>query len=285
MLPGFVIGLREGIEASLIVGILATFLVKAGRRDALRPTWIGVAIAILLCTGLAVALAAVNSHLPQREQERFETIVAGVAVVLVSSMIVWMCRHARSLRGSLEASASAALASGSALALVVMAFIAVLREGVETSVFLVAVFQHASSALLSGGGALLGIAASIAIGYGIYRGGVHLNLARFFRITSLLLVLVAAGLVSSALHTANEGGWLNSLQGQALDVSAVVAPGSVRASLITGMFGLQPQPTVAEVIGWLAFAVPMAVYVLWPARRAGGGGPSVRCPATDGIPA
>lgn len=219
MLPGFVIGLPEGIEASLIAGILATFLVKAGRRDALRPTWIGVAIAILLCTGLAVALEAVNGHLPQREQERF---------------------------------------------------VAVLREGVETSVFLVAVFQHASSALLSGGGALLGI---------------HLDLARFFRITSLLLVLVAAGLVSSALHTAIEGGWLSSLQGQALDASAVVAPGSVRASLITGMFGLQLQPTVAEVIGWLAFAVSMAVYVLWPARRPGRGGRSVRSPATGGIPA
>ncbi len=104
----------------------------------------------------------------------------------------------------------------------------------------------------------------LGVGLGIYRGGVRLNLARFFRITSTVLVLVAAGLVASAIHTAHEAAWLNQLQQHALDLSWLVHPGSVGSSLLTGMLGLQPQPTVGETAGWLIYALPMLVYVLWP---------------------
>jgi high-affinity iron transporter len=265
MLPTFVIGLREGVEAFLIVGIVAAFLRQEGRRDALRWMWAGVGLAVALCAaGGVVVLELVSRSLPQAEQEALETVIGAVAVGAVTFMIVWMRRNARGLRRTLENRASHALAKGSVLALVAMAFFAVIREGFETSVFLLAAFDSSTSPGAAGGGAVLGVAAAAAIGWGIYRGGIRLNLVRFFRTTGVVLVLVAAGLVATSLHTAHEAGWLNSLQGQALDLHWLVATGTVRGSLLTGLFGFQPKPVVAEVLGYLLYAVPVALYVLWP---------------------
>ena len=139
-----------------------------------------------------------------------------------------------------------------------MAFIAVMREGVETAVFMLAAFQASGDATSAGLGAVLGILLAAAIGWGIYRGGVRLNLDRFFRLTAVVLVLVAAGLVASAIHTAHEAAWFNSLQGQAVDLTWLVRPGTVSSSLVTGVLGIQPQPTVGEALGWLLFASPHA---------------------------
>lgn len=264
MIPTFVITLREGVEASLIIGIIAAFLVKEGRRDATRQMWFGIGIAVALCVGVAVLLEVVGRQLPQKEQERLETIVGLIAVSAVSYMIVWMRRHARGIKAQLEGDAASALATGSTLALVGMAFLAVLREGFETSVFLLAAFQDASDTTAAGAGAVLGLVAAIAIGLGLYRGGVRLNLTRFFRFTGIVLVFVAAGLLASAAHTGHEAGWINGLQGQAVDLGWLVQPGTISGSLLTGMLGLQPAPTVIEAIVYLGYAIPMAVYVLWP---------------------
>ena len=266
MLPTFVIGLREGTEAALIVGIIGAFLRQEGRRDALRWMWLGVAVAVVLCVGIAVGLQILNDDLPQAQQEGLETIVAAVAVAMVTFMILWMRRHARGLAGELRASAASALARGSMWALVAMAFFAVVREGIETSVFLLAAFQASGNASSAGIGAVSGVLVATGLGWGIYRGGVRLNLSRFFRITGVALVLVAAGLVMSAIHTAHEATWLNSLQGRALDLGWLVRPGTVTSSLLTGVLGLQPQPTVGEAAGWLIYAIPMLAIVLWPAR-------------------
>jgi high-affinity iron transporter len=266
MIPTFVITLREGVEASLIVGIIAAFLVKEGRQDALRQMWIGVGIAIVLCAAVGVGLDLVGEQLPQRQQEGLETIIGVIAVAAVTYMIVWMRRHARSIKGTLEGEAASALATGSTMALVGMAFLAVLREGFETSVFLLAAFQDATDTTAAGAGAVLGLVAAIAIGVGLYRGGIRINLTRFFRVTGLVLVFVAAGLLASAAHTAHEAGWINSLQGQALDLTWLVQPGTISGSLLTGMLGLQPTPTTIEVAVYLLYAVPMALYVLWPQK-------------------
>ena len=223
----YVIGLREGLEAALIVGIVAAFLRQQGQRAALRYVWIGVAIAVTVCIAVGVALQILDEELPQRQQEQLETVVGLFAVLIVTFMIVWMRRHAAGLRGELERSAAAAVATGSVLALVGMALFAVLREGLETAVFLLAAFQAAENSVVAGLGALLGILTAVVIGAGLYRGGIKLNLARFFRITSVFLVLVAAGLLATAAHTAHEAAWLNSLQGQALDLSWLVVPGTV----------------------------------------------------------
>src|SRR3984885_10009079 len=222
VLPTFVIGLREGLEAALIVGIVAAFLGQQGRRDALRQVWAGAAIAVVICIGIAIVLQVISSDLPQRQQEGLETVVGALAVCMVTYMIMFMRRHARDLKGDLEGAAASALAAGSSRALVMMAFLAVLREGFETAVFLLATFHASGDATASWLGAVLGILLAVAIGYGIYRGGVRLNLARFFRITSLVLVVVAAGLVMTAFHTANEAGWLSIGQTQAVDLSWLV---------------------------------------------------------------
>jgi high-affinity iron transporter len=207
-----------------------------------------------------------DHQLPKHQQDALETLVAAFAVGMVTFMIVWMRRHARDLAGQLRTSAASALAEGSTWALVAMAFFAVMREGIETAVFLLAAFNASGNAGSAGAGAALGILCALVVGVGIYRGGVQLNLARFFRLTAVVLVLVAAGLVASALHTAHEATWFNGLQGGSADLSWLVRPGSIAGALVTGMFGVQPKPTAGEAIGWLVYAIPMLVYVLWPAR-------------------
>jgi high-affinity iron transporter len=267
VLPTFVIGLREGLEAALIVGIIAAFLGQQGRRDALRQVWIGTAAAVAICAGIAIALQAISSDLPQQQQEGLETAVGALAVCMVTYMVIFMRRHARDLQGDLEGAAASALASGSSRALVAMAFLAVLREGFETAVFLLATFHASGDATTSWAGAVIGILLAVAVGYGIYRGGVRLNLARFFRATGLVLVVVAAGLVMTALRTANEAGWLTFGQVQAFDLSWLVRPGTPLSSLLTGVLGIQPDPVWIEAVAWLAYLAPMAVIVAWPARR------------------
>jgi high-affinity iron transporter len=267
MIPTFVITLREGVEASLIVGIIAAFLVKEGRHDALRQMWIGVGIAVVLCSAVGIGLDIVGEELPQKEQEGLETIVGLIAVATISYMIIWMTRHSREIKAELEGEAASALARGSAMALVGMAFLAVLREGFETSVFLLAAFQDATNTTAAGGGAVLGLLAAVAIGVGLYRGGVHINLSKFFKITGLVLVFVAAGLLATAAHTAHEAGWINGFQSEAVSLRWLVHPGTVSESLLTGMLGLRPAPTQVEAFVYLAYAIPMALFVLWPRGR------------------
>src|SRR6185437_1117760 len=129
MIPTFVITLREGVEAALIVGIIAAFLVREGRRDALRQMWIGVGVAVIICAAVGVGLDLVGEELPDRGQEGLETVVGLIAVATITYMIVWMTRHSRGIKAELEGEAAGALASGSTMALVAMAFLAVLREG------------------------------------------------------------------------------------------------------------------------------------------------------------
>jgi high-affinity iron transporter len=266
VLATFVIGLREGLEAALIVGIVAAFVRKRGRQDLLSRVWWGVAIAIALCLVAAVGLQVLSANLPQQQQEGLETIVGFAAVAMVSYMVVWMQRHAREMRGQLDAAAASALATGSGWALVIMAFLAVLREGLETAVFLLATFQASENAWLASLGAFLGIVVAAVIGWGLFRGALRVDLARFFRATSAVLVLVAAGLVMTSLHTAHEATWLNVGQQQVLNLSWLVQPGSIQAAVLTGMLGIQPRPTLVEALGWLALVVVGLPFVLWPQR-------------------
>ena len=256
------IGLREGVEASLIVGIIAAFLKQRGDLRQLRFVWYGVVAAAALCLAVGITLEIVNSNLPQKQQEGLETVIALVAVGFVTSMIVWMSKHARTLKGHLEKAAGDALASGSGRALAIMAFLAVLREGLETAVFLVSAFQSSTNRAASSAGASLGLVVAFGIGFGIYKGGVKLDMARFFKATGFVLVLVAAGLVAFAAHTGHEAGWINFGQGQALDLSWLIKPGTVQSALLTGMLGIQPKPTVIEAIGWLVYFVPVSIFVL-----------------------
>lgn len=265
MLATFIIGLREGLEAALIVGIIAAFLRNRGER--LAALWIGVGLAVALSLAVGIGLGLVEQALPQAEQEALETVIGAIAIVFVTGMISWMNAHARDMRRTLEAEAATALSRNGARALAGMAFLAVLKEGFETAVFLLATFSAAQSTGLAATGALLGILLAMAIGWGIYAGGVRLNLGRFFRLTGGFLVLVAAGLVLTALRTAHEAGWIDAGQQATLDLSWLVAPGTIRSALITGMLGIPADPRVIEVLGWLAYLVPTALCLFWPARH------------------
>ena len=267
MLATFVIGLREGLEAALIVGIIAAFLKQSNRPDALRAVWAGVGAAVAVCLAVGVGLQVVSSGLPQRQQEMLECVVAAIAVVMITYMVLWMRAHSRGLKADLQDAAGSALARGSAAALVVMAFLAVIREGFETAVFLLAAFQSTVSPAQASIGVVLGIAVAVGLGYLIYRGGVRLNLSRFFRITGVVLVLVAAGLVMSTLRAAYEAGWLTVGQQTGIDLTAISRPGSVQESLLTGMLGIRATLPVVEVVAYALYAVPMLAVVLWPPSR------------------
>ena len=261
MLTTFVIGLREGLEAALIVGIIAAFLIQRGQRQALRPMWLGVAGAVALSGGAAIALHAANRALTLQARETMEGVLALVAVAGITYMIIWMHRHSAQLKARLENQAASALTTGSVAAMAGMAFVAVLREGLETAIFLLATFENVNSPLAAASGAILGILTAVVLGYAIYRGGVRINLRRFFRITGVVLVVVAAGLLSAAVHEFAEAGIITFLQRPALDLSWLIAPGTVWSSLFTALFGFQPVPTVAEVVAWAVFLVPMVLYV------------------------
>ena len=265
----FLIGLREGLEAALIVGIVAAFLKRNGR--SVRPMLAGVGVAVAISIAGGVALNLLSETLPQRQQEMLETVIGAIAVVFVTTMIIWMNRNASALKCELEREAQQAITTGGSLALATMAFLAVLKEGFETAVFLLAAAQTSGGgrgwAVLGGA---VGIAVAIVIGVGIYYGALKLNLGRFFRITGVFLVLIAAGLVMSGLRTAHEAGWVTIGQQRVFDFSSWMPTRSVVGALITGMFGIPTDPRVVEVLGWVLYAVPVLIVFLLPARLAAG---------------
>lgn len=262
MLATLVIGLREGLEATLIVGIIAAFLRR--NRVPLAPMWFGVGLAVVLSVAVGFGLQVVEQALPQAQQEGMEAVIGIVAVVFVTGMIVWMRTHARSLTKELEASATEALGRGTAWALAGMAFLAVLKEGFETAVFLLATFQASSDTGLAALGAVIGIAGAVVVGYGIYTGGVRLNLSKFFTGTGVFLVFVAGGLVLTVLRRAHEAGWIVIGQQRTVDLSWLAPNGSVQGALVTGVLGIPPDPRVIEVLGWVLYVVPVLAISLWP---------------------
>jgi high-affinity iron transporter len=229
--------------------------------------WAGVALAVALCVAFAIAVDAFGQNLSFRQREIMEATLSIVAVLGVTYMIVWMRRHSRELKGQLERETASALVRGSVWALIGLAFFAVIREGLETAVFLLAAFQNSSNPSATGTGAALGVAVAIGLGYGIYKGGVRINLSRFFRVTGFVLVIVAAGLLSYAVHDLAEAGVIDVAQGTAVNLTWLMKPGSLQEAILSGALGLRALPTHAEAVAWLAYAIPMALYVLWPQRR------------------
>ena len=267
MLVAFLIMLREGLEAALIVGIVASYLKQTGRERFMPSVWLGVGLALVLCLALGIILNLTSGEFPQRQQELFEGIVALVAVVVLTSMVFWMKKAARSIKAELHDSIEVALRSGDrrGWALVGMAFFAVGREGLESVFFLLATFQQ-DVGLGVPAGALLGIACATAIGAGITYGGMRINLKRFFRWTGIFIIFVAAGLSAAALRSLHEAGLWNGLQERAFDLSAVLPTDSVLGTLLSGLLGYQDAPTVGEVIVYVAFLVPALILFLSQSR-------------------
>ncbi|WJV62134.1 iron uptake transporter permease EfeU [Pectobacteriaceae bacterium CE70] len=265
MLATFVIGLREGLEAALIVGIIAAFLRKNGK--SLTAMWAGVFLAVLLSVIVGVVLEMTEHALPQASQEGMEAIIGAVAVFFVTGMIMWMNTHAHNMKRALENEAAQAISQSSAWALASMAFLAVLKEGFETSVFLLATFSVAQSAAWAAIGAVIGLIMAVIIGCGIYFGGVRINLSRFFRFTGLFLILVAGGLIITSLRSAHEAGWLNIGQERIANLSWLVPPGSIQSALITGVLGIPADPCLIEVLGWFFYIATVVLFIYWPSDR------------------
>lgn len=257
MLVPFLIMLREGMEAALIVGIVAGYLSRTGRARWLPAAWAGAGLAALLCLVLGIALEQASAEFPQKAQELFESLVGLIAVVLLTSMVFWMRKAARSIGIGLRQSVDVALSSNrSGLALVGMVFLAVGREGLESVFFLLAAFQQ-DVGLAAPLGAVLGLVCAVLVGWAIYRGSLKLDLGRFFRWTGVFIIFVAAGLLSGALRSLHEAGLWNGLQQIAFDLSDVLPVDGPVGAVLAGLLGYHDTPSLGEVIVYLAYLVPV----------------------------
>jgi len=268
MLATYLIGLREGLEATLVVSILIAFLVKADRKDRLVQVWSGVGLAVTLSVFFGWLLSYTSTTLLQKYEHRelFEAITSVLAVVFVTWMIFWMRRAARSIAGELRGKLQDALEVGS-IAVAVMAFLAVVREGLETSLIFYSAVQGAADNSRPLYALLIGIASAVVIGYLMYATAVRINLSVFFTWTGALLILVAAGILKYGVHDFQEANVLPGLNNLAYDISGVLDPSAWYTALLTGMFNITPTASVLETVAWAAYGVPVLVLFLRPGRK------------------
>lgn len=303
MLATFLIGLREGLEAALVVGILVAYLTRLGRRDVLPRLWAGVGLAVGLALAIGAVLTFGSYTLTFQAQEILGGTLSLVAVGMVTWMIFWMQRTARTMKRTLEGGVDRALAQGGMWALVAIGFVSVAREGVESALLLwsmVQSFGDAPTALL---GAVLGIAVSVVAGFFIAKGALRLNLRTFFTWTGAFLVVVAAGVLAYAIHDLQEAaalpgpftaaapidpvtgavavGWAGFPFGWAFDVSAVIAPGSALAVILQAIIGFMPHMTWLQVIAWVLYVGIVGTLYLRGTRSAS---PKTPTPQTDRAP-
>ncbi len=248
------VGLREGLEAALVVVILVAFLVKSGRTWALTYVWLGVGTAVALSVLLGGILTFGTQGLDERTSELIGGVASLVAVAFVTVMVFWMKGAARTISGELTGKLDRALDLGP-LAIALVGFLAVGREGLETAIFFYATAQSAGAGevvpLL---GWAVGLGGAVVLGLLIYKGALRIDLGRFFRWTGAFLVLVAAGILAYAVHELQEAGVLPGEDALAFDLTSVLAKDSTVATLLRGFFGLRPAMSLLEVGAWLAYA-------------------------------
>ena len=287
----FLVGLREGLEAALVVGILVAYLTRIGRRDALPRLWAGVGLAVALALAIGAVFTFGAYMLTFEAQELIGGSLSLLAVAMVTWMIFWMQRAGRTLKAGLEGGIDRALRGG-VWALVAIGFVSVAREGIETTLLLWSMVQSFGASPFALVGAVVGLAAAVVLGWLIARGMLRLNLGRFFTWTGAFLIVVAAGVLAYALHDLQEAGalpgpfgasapvdpatglvavgWAGFPFGWAFDLSALVAPGSPLAALLQATVGFMPQMTWLQVIAWVlyvALVVPLFVRGVRANRR------------------
>ncbi|MCX4778015.1 iron uptake transporter permease EfeU [Streptomyces sp. NBC_01264] len=263
MFSNYLIGLREGLEASLVVCILIAYLVKTGNKDKLGPLWLGVGLAAALSLAFGAGLEFGTQELTFKAQEAIGGTLSIVAVGLVTWMVFWMKRTARHLKAELQGKLDAALAMGTG-ALVATAFLAVGREGLETSLFVWRSVHAAGDGAAPLIGVLLGIGSSILLGWLFYRGALKINLSKFFMWTGGMLVVVAAGVLAYGVHDLQEADFLPGLTDKAFDISSTIPPDSWYGTLLKGTLNFQPDPTVLQVVVWALYLVPVLALFLAP---------------------
>jgi high-affinity iron transporter len=265
---GLLTGLREGVEAALIVAIILAYLVKTGNARYARQIWVGAGAAIVLSLAVGIGLFATVGGFEEPYEQIFEGITMLVAAGVVTWMLFWMRRQAANVKGELQASVDRALTEGSVWGLAFLAVTAVIREGIETALFLVAQVnsaeEGATSVLI---GALVGLTIAVGIGYLFYQGSRRINLASFFRWTGVALIFIAAGLLSHAVHEFIEVGIITVGTQTAFDISAVLPHEEGIGQFLRALFGYTSTPEVITFVVWLTYVVVALALFLRPVRR------------------
>jgi len=268
------IGLREGLEAALVVVILLAFLKKTDRTWGIRYVWLGVGTAIALSVVLGAVLTYGTRQLSFEAQEMIGGIASIIAVGFVTAMVFWMKSAAKSMSGELKGRLDKALDLGP-LAVALVGFLGVGREGLETAIFFYATADAAGSGnnlpLL---GWVVGFAGAVVLGWLIYRGALRINLTKFFRWTGVALIIVAGGILSYGIHDLQEAGVLPGLDNLAFDISGVLDPSTWYAALLKGTINLTPQTTVLQAVAWVLYVGTVLFFFLRPAKSASATAPA-----------
>lgn len=252
MLSTFIIALREGLEAALIVGILMAYLVKTNRTHLRTPLWIGVTLALLVSLGLGAILSFTSHELGPHGEEIFAGTLAVVAVALVTWMVFWMKRTARNMRHELENKVDQAVHVGS-FAMALTAFVAVAREGLETALFIYTNFSTVKTSLAPSIGLVLGLAAAVGLGFLIYRRAISFDLGKFFKITGVALIIVAAGVLANGIGDLQSAGWLPGGRTFAWNIDSWMSPDSFIASVLGGSIGFSTTMSWLQVGVWALY--------------------------------
>jgi len=252
MLASFLLSLREGIEAALIIGIVLGALRKINQTHLAPSVWYGALGALLVSIITGVALTAFGLSLEGTAEQVFEGFAMVLAAGVLTWMIFWMSRQSRKIKGELEADVNRATSLGGSKALFSLAFLAVVREGIELALFLTATSFTANpqSIIL---GSLLGLAAAVLLGWGMFASVLRLNLRRFFQVTSIVLILFAAGLVAHGVHELNEAGWIPEVVEHLWDVNHILDENSAVGAMLKALFGYNGNPSLTEVLAYFGY--------------------------------
>ena len=275
MLASFLITLREGLEAALIIGIILAYLARTGNRQGFKPVWLGTSLAVLVSLIVGAIIYLLAGEFTGRAEEIFEGIAMFLAAGVLTWMIFWMRKQAINIRAHLHAQIQSVLIGGSLLGLATLAFIVVVREGIETVLFLFAATRVAESPVLFAVGGFLGLALAIVIGYSIYKGSSGLNLRAFFNVTSIVLIVFAAGLLAHGIHEFHEAGLIPSVVEHVWDINHILPEKSTFGQFLTAIIGYNGNPSLVEILTYFVYLLlALVLYFQPPAgvkERAGAG--------------
>ncbi|MFH1003050.1 MAG: iron uptake transporter permease EfeU [Chloroflexota bacterium] len=267
MLGSLLITLREGLEAALIIGIILAYLNRTGNRRGFRPVWVGTSLAVLASLGAGAAIYLLAGEFSGRAEEIFEGLAMFLAVGVLTWMIFWMRRQAVDIKVHLHTQVDSALTGGSSLGLVALAFLVVVREGIETILFLFAATRVSESAALFTAGGLLGLAIAAGIGYSLYKGASRLNLRAFFNVTSVVLIVFAAGLLAHGIHELQEAAVIPIVVEHLWDINHLLPESTTPGRFLTAIIGYNGNPSLIEVAGYLAYLALALVSYFRPTKK------------------
>lgn len=269
MLPSYLLSLREGLEAALIIGIVLGALQKIRRTDLAPMLWLGALIAFIVSVLIAILLTTLGLELEDPGEAIFEGFTMFIAAGLLTWMIFWMSRQARNLKSELEAGVNKAAASTGKSAMFWMAFVAVVREGVELALFITAAFfvgnreNVGTNIIQTLAGVVLGLGTAILLGWSLFASTVRLDLRRFFQVTGFILILFAAGLIAHGVHEFNEVGWIPPVIEHIWDINAIIDETSVFGELLKTLFGYNGNPSLTEMIGYFGYLIIVISIFQW----------------------